>query len=190
MHNAPSVSSHEKIVGLALRAGYLPDEYTTVQAMIDYFVSQGFQIALLHHSFHPSNERTNDAYFFSQFTLPSDAIVSQSMAETRELYSRCQFIVAMRLHSMILSALHGIPFLGISYSKKTDEALSQLNYAYIQQARVFDFERFQVSFQSLRDNRQDLSIALRDKCATIQASFISLLTPVLYGLESSLATNY
>jgi polysaccharide pyruvyl transferase WcaK-like protein len=34
--------------------------------------------------------------------------------------------IAMRLHSIILSHVYEIPFIGLSYSTKTDEVLNEL----------------------------------------------------------------
>lgn len=42
------------------------------------------------------------------------------MHETLQAYKSIDIMIAMRLHAMILSAQHGIPFISISYGPKTD----------------------------------------------------------------------
>ena len=50
------------------------------------------------------------------------------MQETYEQYKnkKIDICLSQRLHSMILSNVYGIPFIWISYSKKTDEFLKGL----------------------------------------------------------------
>jgi len=55
----------------------------------------------------------------------------------------------MRLHSLILAIVHAIPFLAISYSKKTDELIRSLEYEYSLQAATFDITLFKECFLEL-----------------------------------------
>jgi len=43
------------------------------------------------------------------------------------IYKEFDICLAMRLHSIILSQVYEIPFVGISYSRKTEEILKNLN---------------------------------------------------------------
>jgi polysaccharide pyruvyl transferase WcaK-like protein len=50
------------------------------------------------------------------------------MQETYDFYKnkKLDIVLAQRLHSIILSQVYEIPFVGISYSKKTSEILNEL----------------------------------------------------------------
>ena len=52
------------------------------------------------------------------------------MQETYKYYSekKVDIVLAQRLHSIILSQVYEIPFIGISYSRKTKEILNELKY--------------------------------------------------------------
>jgi polysaccharide pyruvyl transferase WcaK-like protein len=53
---------------------------------------------------------------------------AKSMQETYKYYSekKVDIVLAQRLHSIILSQVYEIPFIGISYSRKTTEVLGDL----------------------------------------------------------------
>jgi polysaccharide pyruvyl transferase WcaK-like protein len=42
------------------------------------------------------------------------------------IYKEMDLVLAMRLHSIILSQVYNIPFIAISYSTKTDEIIEQI----------------------------------------------------------------
>jgi polysaccharide pyruvyl transferase WcaK-like protein len=50
------------------------------------------------------------------------------MQESYEIYTKKKIDInlAMRLHSIILSHVYSIPYIAISYSKKTDEITKKL----------------------------------------------------------------
>jgi polysaccharide pyruvyl transferase WcaK-like protein len=78
---------------------------------------------------------SNDYIFLKQFlrkeTLekyPKKISISKSMEETYNYYKekKIDICLAQRLHSIILSDVYEIPFIGISYGRKTDEVLQSL----------------------------------------------------------------
>ncbi len=57
-------------------------------------------------------------------------MTAQTIEQTLEAYKKCHIIISLRLHSMILAIDYGIPFIGISYSKKTAMLLSESGWDY------------------------------------------------------------
>jgi len=57
-----------------------------------------------------------------------DIEIAWSMQETYDFYKnkKLDIVLAQRLHSIILSQVYEIPFVWISYSKKTSEILNEL----------------------------------------------------------------
>lgn len=88
----------------------------------------GAEIVLMPHSFHQTDEKANDFLFLQQFAEENQADICQNMHQVYEVYKGeyIDMCIAMRLHAMILSQVYEIPFIGVSYSKKTDELLKDL----------------------------------------------------------------
>ncbi len=127
-----------KKVAIAFRKGYLWDrknklhlkmEEWKMNELIDYILNKWWEIVLLPHSFHKTDFVANDYMFLNQFLRVNDKIrIISSMedAYSKYIYKEFDICLAMRLHSIILSQAYEIPFIGISYSTKTDEILEQL----------------------------------------------------------------
>ena len=118
-----------KKVALALRSWYIKDETNFINSLIEYIISKWWQAILLPHSFHKFDNKSNDYLFLKQFADKYNLDITKDMQETYDVYKNEQIdlCLAMRLHSMILSQVYEIPFIGISYGKKTDELLSEID---------------------------------------------------------------
>lgn len=67
-------------------------------------------------------------------------VVSSNSDNFWEKFSTCKYLVGMRLHSLILSTIAGIPFLGISYDEKIQAYLDDLGWKYyINTNEISDF---------------------------------------------------
>jgi polysaccharide pyruvyl transferase WcaK-like protein len=106
-----------------------------INEIINYILESGWEIVLLPHSFHEKNIPSNDYIFLKQFlrkdTLqkyPKKIVITKSMSQTYSYYkeNKIDICLAQRLHSIILSHVYEIPFIGISYWRKTDEILQSL----------------------------------------------------------------
>lgn len=126
-----------KKIWIAIRSWYfvpkskisLRMEEWIIKEMIDYLVKQGAFIVLMPHSFHKTDILANDYEFLKRFdNWDSSIILKKDMKEVYKVYTdkEIDFCFAMRLHSIILSHVYEIPFIWISYSKKTDEVLAEL----------------------------------------------------------------
>ncbi len=126
-----------KKVGLAIRSGYFFEkskissrmEEWRVREIINYLTNSWAEVILMPHSFHPRDEMANDFIFLNKFAWVPGVTIKKNMEEIYAVYKsgEIDFCVAMRLHSIILSHIYEIPFLGVSYSKKTDQILNQLS---------------------------------------------------------------
>ena len=118
-----------KTVALALRSWYLKNEIIFINSLIVYIKEKWWKIILLPHSFHNFDNKSNDYLFLNQFADKYNLEITKNMRETYEMYKdeKIDLCLSMRLHSMILSQVYEIPFIGISYGKKTDELLSEID---------------------------------------------------------------
>ncbi|MCP4523850.1 MAG: polysaccharide pyruvyl transferase family protein [Candidatus Gracilibacteria bacterium] len=118
-----------KYIGIAFRSGYLKNEYTNISDIIEFVSKKGGKIVLIPHSFHPTDRSSNDYFFLRNFSVKYNIKICEDMKEVYKMYSqkKIDICLTMRLHSIILSQVYEIPFISFSYSKKTDEVLSQIS---------------------------------------------------------------
>lgn len=124
-----------KKVWIAFRCWYLVEqsnmsdrlEEWKLKEIINHIVANGWEIILLPHSFHKSDNSSNDYIFLEKF-LWDWVEIKKSMEEVYSVYKNKEvdLCFSMRLHSIILSHVYEIPFIWVSYSKKTDEVLDSL----------------------------------------------------------------
>ncbi|MCD5385084.1 polysaccharide pyruvyl transferase family protein [Candidatus Gracilibacteria bacterium] len=127
-----------KKIALAFRKGYLSNkkgklaesfEEGKINELINYILKSGGEVILLPHSFHKNDEVANDYKFLSKFLRVTEKVrIIKSLDDVylKYIYKEMDLVLAMRLHSIILSQVYNIPFIGISYSIKTNEILNQI----------------------------------------------------------------
>ena len=134
-----------KEVGLALRSGYIGKsrksqiEKLLISELCLHIENHWGKIVFLPHSFHQGDSLVNDFVFLQEFVREWREI-KQSLQEVYEWYvenispdsseSRLEvgkIIISMRLHSIILAYVYGIPQAILSYSQKTDEVIKKIS---------------------------------------------------------------
>jgi polysaccharide pyruvyl transferase WcaK-like protein len=114
-----------KTVGISFRAGYFWDEEKTMNDIIEYVLSKNWKIVFLPTSFHKTNESSNDYLFLKKYANKYNLDIAENMWQTYNYFrnKKVDLTFSMRLHSIILSQTYSIPYLAISYAKKTEEIL-------------------------------------------------------------------
>jgi len=123
-----------KTIWIALRKWYLwkskneQVEKLILWEVLNHIEKRGGKVMFLPHSFHKIDVKANDYEFLKEFLTPKRSI-AQSMDEVYSCYTerKVDMILAMRLHSIILAHIYKIPYIALSYSKKTDEAIKKLS---------------------------------------------------------------
>lgn len=178
----PSIRKGGGRVGLALRAGMLPDEAAAVRGMVAYLRDRGYEPVFVCHSAHPDDRASDDRAFLEPFARELDVPLAATNAEALACYPFLDFCVAMRLHAAILSVRHGVPFLALSYSDKTDELLARLRWPHALAAKAFDLPSFQRAFERLEGAQGaallDLEGQAHRMAGTFQENFPKLFTHV------------
>jgi len=143
-----------KKIWIALRRQEIKNYKENIIEIIKYFLEKKSEIILIPHSFHKTDEKANDFIFFEEIlkTIKNSPIIPfkkgdedksrdvwqkhldriyicKNMQESYKIYTnkKIDLNLASRLHSIILSQVYEIPFIWISYSKKTDEIISLLS---------------------------------------------------------------
>ncbi len=136
--------------------------------MMKKLQKEGYEILLLPHSLHPTDENSHDGYYLQNFLFPG-VKTSQSIEQTLEYYKQCHIVLAMRFHSMILASIHSIPFVGISYGKKTSSLLSEMNWKYsfsenIDSENIINAVKdIELHYGELQNQLQNISSSMRKK---------------------------
>lgn len=123
----PEQRPKTKTIGIAFRKWFLSD--TIVREICQKLSSLSYEILFLPHSLHPTDEASHDGYYLQDFLSPSTS-TTQTIEQTLQAYRKCHILLSMRLHSMILAVDHHIPFIGVSYGKKTQYLLEDLDWKY------------------------------------------------------------
>lgn len=85
----------------------------------------------------------------------------------------------MRFHSMILSISHAIPFIGLSYGKKTHSLLQEINWQYTAQNTNITPESISNMIESIEKNYDDISRKITDIHTHYKEEYIRRINTIL-----------
>lgn len=127
-----------KKIAIAFRKWYLSDrssnlslqlEEWKLNELINFILKKWWEVILLPHSFHKTDDLANDYNFLSKYLRVNEKIrIINSMEEVykKYIYKEMDICLAMRYHSIVLSQVYWIPYIWVSYSIKTDELLEDI----------------------------------------------------------------
>lgn len=183
----PKKHSNNKsnLIWISLRRWYLDHEQENIKQIVLFLSRKWYDIVFLSHSIHQEDILANDYIFTRSFALKYNIKITKTIEETLEYYPKLKFVVGMRFHSLILSVVHNIPFLALSYGNKTEELLKELDYSYQINPKTFEFENFIKIFESLENKENEAKFDLKAKYDTIKEILILDYNNFLNGLERS-----
>ena len=149
-------------------------------------MKKNYRIVLLSQSLHADDANANDLLFVEPFLKHSTISATRSIQETLSMYAHLDFVIGMRLHSLILAVDHTIPFLALSYETKTRELLKDLEYDYFLDCSTFEITAFENQFNSLENEAQKVKFALQQKNDTIKADLQKQIDQLLQQCISTL----
>ncbi len=141
-------NSDQKSVLLSLRPWKNLDKtFQTIHKTIEYLNSLGYMVYLLPMK-HPEDTEICKKIMASFDNANLDIIENNHESVINHI-SGAKFLIGMRLHSLIISAIMNKPFIGISYDPKVDSFVSQ----------VLDKDALnteEITFESLKTEIDDL----------------------------------
>ncbi|MGB9856925.1 MAG: polysaccharide pyruvyl transferase CsaB [Dictyoglomaceae bacterium] len=105
-----------------------------------------------------------DLELFNKFPMETRKdveIISFNNENFWDKFSSCKYFVGMRLHSLILASIMGIPFLGLSYDDKIDAYLNDLGWKYY--LSIYDLNKFLPTWKQLKEEGEELELYLKIK---------------------------
>lgn len=148
-----------------------------------FLKKEGYEVYFLNHSFHPDSANENDALWLQDIADRFGVHSTQSIEETYSLYQDMRFIVSMRLHANILGCLYGVPFVSLSYGKKTKAFLDSIGYPHSIDCRNFSLEDFQMVFSRIVEHEDTLKFALERENGKIRQESLPTLYRLFHELE-------
>ena len=118
-------------------------------------------------------EEQNDSLFIRKIMLGKTYNTTKNITQTLDMYPFLHAVVGMRLHAGILSAVHDIPYIPISYGPKTDDLIQMLGIEHLAiKAQDFSIEEFQNKWQTLIGNYDHEKENITQKHLSIRASLL------------------
>lgn len=78
--------------------------------------------------------------------------------ETLSIIGCMDVMVGIRLHSLIYSAVMGVPMIGISYDPKVDSFLASIDQAALCDTKDFTFKKFQTAFRETLNYQESIRL--------------------------------
>lgn len=173
----------EKIIWISFRSGFLKNEIQNIEWIVEYLQEKWYKILFITHSFHWEDTEVNDYKFLEKIADKYNINMTETMQETLEAYKYLDFVIGMRLHSVILSIVNTIPYICLSYAKKTEEVNSEIWYNYVLDCKNFEINEFKNMFENLEINESEVKIALKQEYDKIRLRTKFNINNFLNGLE-------
>ncbi len=182
--NKTNNKNKEKYIWISIRKGYLKNEEENLKQIVLYFSRCSYKIIFLTHSIHKKDTIANDYKFLLNLSKKYKCLITENLNQTLLYYNKLDFLIGMRLHSMILSSLYSVPFIWIDYNTKTHELLKLLNYKYYLNSKEFDFEKFINLFKEIQQKKDTIKFDLNEKTNKIKKHLkFNIINFINYGLD-------
>lgn len=89
--------------------------------------------------------------------------------EMLAIIGNLDYLVGVRLHSLIFAAIMEVPALGVSYDPKVDAFMESIGSRCIADVEHFRFEEFCVAFDAMTENREAMLEVTAEKAAELTA---------------------
>ena len=105
---------------------------------------------------------------------------TDDLDEVNEFYKTLDLFIGVRLHSLIFSAVNGIPFIGISYDPKTDSLIEEMGYQDKITTENITVDKLQSTYNKIMNQEDDIKDQIikivRSKRKNIKNSLAQLIT--------------
>jgi len=91
-----------------------------------------------------------------------------SASELVGVFSRVEFVIGMRLHSLIYAAVAGIPVMGLNYDVKITSVMSMLGEERTVDVKNLDEEKMCAFVDDMVENKAAISKAIKEKVAELR----------------------
>jgi len=145
-----------KAVGVYIRPCENEEELlTSLEIALQYIMHEGYVVYLIPMYYlqdreiaHKLKRRLGDNVIFVDEKLTIDEVMS---------YTACfEFVIGMRLHSLIMSAAVKVPMIGLSYDPKVKDFMKDMEIPYCMEVENISSDELIYMIQKLIDNKEAL----------------------------------
>ena len=151
----------QKAVGVYIRPWENEEELlTSLEKTLQYIISEGYKIYLIPMYYAQDKEIAHKL----KRRLGEQAVVVDEMLTIDEVvsYTACfEFIIGMRLHSLIMAAATQVPMIGLSYDPKVRGFMKDMGIRYCIEVQHIDQDELLHKAQKLMDNIASEKIHLK-----------------------------
>lgn len=115
----------KKLVGISVRGGFLGENEKYIPQIYDFLEEAGYQPIFLVFTTAGETEQ-NDSLFIKKVMTGKTYRTTKTIHQTLDIFPNLYTVVWMRFHAGILSCVHEIPYIPLSYGSKTDEFVRAL----------------------------------------------------------------
>lgn len=142
----------KKRVWISIRGGFLSDNERYIPEIYDFLITSGYEPVFL--VFSTSGEiDQNDSLYIKKIMAGKTYNVTKTIQQTLDVFPWLYAVVGMRFHAGVLSCIHNIPYIPISYGSKTDELVKALEIETLSiSPNEISLELFQNMWHTLTEN--------------------------------------
>lgn len=167
-----------KKIGISLRGGFLSqEEWEELKKFIRFLDEKNFEIIFISHSFFGKKEHNDikivEHYFGNVYKITT------TMEETMKMYEELDMVIAMRFHSVLLSAQHGIPVLIIPYGPKIQSLSQNLQWQdFVIDMNSFTSEQFQEKFLYIYNDFENMQEKISQRYREVHKNFLQKMNKI------------
>lgn len=171
----PPKMPEKKRIGISIRWWFFGDNEDEIPKIYDYLIEKWYDPVFLVHTTE-WYESQNDALYINRIMTGRTYNTTNTIEQTLKIYPTLYAVVGMRLHAWILSCVHGLPLIMISYGPKTEEFVNLIgNKGYTINPENLKKDTFQKLFEDLEKNYAFLQANMIERYKTIRADLITKL---------------
>lgn len=176
----------KKSVAISVRKWKNEENYKkSIARMADEMIQKGWNVYFLPMQFPADVSPSRD---ITEYMTESGAILLDEQMNFHEIISfigHMDFILGMRLHSIIIAAVLGVPFVGISYDPKIDRFIERMEMDSAGAIQTLSYENLSTAVNPALEQLDELKTKLGIKIQelTSQAEQSSMLAMKLLGLN-------
>lgn len=143
------IRKRKKTLGISLRdSNILTNDKILVLADLISLLKEKFDYEIVFICMQTPNDYVIINKINSMLNIESEIVCSDDL----EVYQQFDFVIGMRLHSLIYSTIFNIPFFALSYDEKVENYLSYIDYKYFLRLNEMNREELFELVNELIDN--------------------------------------
>jgi polysaccharide pyruvyl transferase WcaK-like protein len=168
-------TSEKRRVGISVRWWFLWESERYIPEIYEYLQKEWYEPIFIIHTSEWGDDQ-NDSLYIKRVMTGRTYNVAKTIEQSLSLYPTLYAMIGMRYHATVLSCVHGIPCIPITYGPKSSELIQELELEHLSiEPNMLNFEIFQNMWHTLVSNYEKEQQHMKNKHATIRTRLLSTL---------------